>query len=304
MSARTQQIKNVIVFGATGQQGTAFIEALSAHHDQYKIYALSRDPSTPSSIKLSALPGVEVVQVNKDYMDKPEMAFAATGLKEDEVYGVFNVQGYVSEKVELAQGKGIIVASKRWNVKHFIYSSISFGGLDDTNAAGMEVKRDIENYLISSGIAYTILRPTQFMDNLLPSSAFMFKISRTILLRQTFYNHPERKHQLISSRDIGKAGAEALSHPEKWLNVIIELAGDELTVQEIEDVYREVLGSEPSLTFWGLAAFVRWVSPLGPMARFFDDHGFKVDIPQLKEDLPQVGLEDLRGYLQRYKASQ
>ncbi|KAK6909533.1 hypothetical protein I203_103553 [Kwoniella mangroviensis CBS 8507] len=300
----SQTVKNVVVFGATGQQGTAFIEALSSHNGQYKIYALSRNLSSSSSVKLSKLPGVEVVQVNKDYMDKPELAFTATGLKENEVYGVFNVQGYVSEKVELAQGKSIIVASKRWNVKHFIYSSVNFGGLDDTKAPGLEVKRDIEHYLISSGVPYTILRPTQFMDNLLPTSPFMFKISRTILLRQTFYNHPERKHQLISSRDIGRAGSEAIVNPDKWLNGIIELAGDELTVKEIEDVYTEVLGKAPELTYWPLAAFVKWVSPLGAMARFFDDHGCKVNIAQLKEDLPQVGFENLRSYLQRYKASQ
>ncbi|WWC91648.1 uncharacterized protein L201_006594 [Kwoniella dendrophila CBS 6074] len=309
MSTRnSQSVRNIVVFGATGQQGTAFIEALSARNTsisvQYPIYALSRNVNSSSSIRVSKLPGVKVIQVNKDYMDKPELALQATGLNVNEVYGVYSVQGYLSEKAELTQGKSIIDASKKWNVKHFIYSSISFGGLDDTGSAVMEVKRQVENHLISSGLGYTILRPTQFMDNLLPTSAFMFKISRTILLRHTFINHPDRKHQLISSRDIGKSGSQSIINPEKWLNQIIELAGDELTYREIEQIYKKVLNKEVELTYWPLASFVKFVSPLGPMARFFDDHGFKVNIPKLKEELPEVQYDDLRSFLTKFKASQ
>ncbi|WWC71954.1 uncharacterized protein I206_105913 [Kwoniella pini CBS 10737] len=281
--------QNIIVFGATGQQGASFIEALSTQNTlenvKYAIYALSRNPSSNQSTKLSNLPGVKVISVNKDYMNKPELAFEATGLKIDEIYGIFNVQGYVSDKVELAQGKAIIDASKKWNVKQFVYSSVSFGGLDDTKASGMEVKRDIENYLFESNLGYTILRPTQFMDNLLPNSAFI-------------------KHQLISIKDIGKTASQVIINSNKWLNKIIELAGDNLTIQEIENIYKEELNEPIELTYWPLATFVRWVSPLGPMAKFFDNYGFKVNINQLKKDLPEVEFEDFRTYLRRYKASQ
>ncbi|WRT70289.1 uncharacterized protein IL334_007287 [Kwoniella shivajii] len=300
-------VKNIIVFGSTGQQGSAFIEGLSKYNTPssiYNIFALSRNVTAGSSTRLSNLPGVKVIQVAKNYMDKPEQAFESTGLNVSDVHGVFNVQGYVSEAVELAQAKSIIDVSKKYGVKHFIQSSISFGGLEDTKAPGMEVKRQIEDYLIESGIGYTILRPTQFMDNLLPSSAFMFKISRTMLIRQTFYNNPSRKHQLISTRDIGHSGSESIHNPSKYLNRIIELAGDELTVQEIQDVYEKIMDKPIDLlAFWPLVSFVKWVSPLGPMSRFFDDHGFKVDIPKLREDLPEVEFEDLASFLKRYKAS-
>ncbi|WWD19578.1 hypothetical protein CI109_104039 [Kwoniella shandongensis] len=297
--------KNIVVFGATGLQGTALINALTKYNTststRFNVFAFSRSPSAPSSTRLASLPGVEVVEVAKDYMDDPTKAFEASGLAKGEVDGVFSVQGYVSEAAELKQGKTIIDVAKEWGVKHFIYSSVDLGDLDDTKVPVFEVKRQIENHLKSSGLDYTILRPAQFMDNLLPTSPFMFKISRTILLRHTFINHPERKHQLISSADIGKFAALAFSQPSEWRGKTVSLAGDQLTTDEIESVYKEVLGKEVELTYWPLARFVKIVSPLGPMARFFDDHGGKVDVQQIKNDLPEV--EDLRAFLQRYKAS-
>jgi len=77
------------------------------------------------------------------------------------------------------------------------------------------------------------------MENFLPTSPFMFKMGRTVVMRHTFYKHPERKHQLISVRDIGRAGAKAFVEGPEWMGGTIRLAGDGLTVKEIDQVFRE-----------------------------------------------------------------
>ncbi|KAL7423722.1 hypothetical protein Q5752_001304 [Cryptotrichosporon argae] len=290
--------KSILVFGATGQQGSALIRALAAHNlptPTYTILALSRAPSSASSTRLAELAGVRVVGVAKNYMDDPAAVFAAIG----EVWGVFSVQGYVDEKVEEAQGKAIIDAASRAGVKHFVYSSVDFGGLADTGVAAFEVKRRIEAHLVSSGMAHTVLRPTQFMDNLVPAAPAMFKVSRTILLRRTFVAHPERRHQLVSARDVGRAGAAAFADPERYASRVLRLAGDQVTMPELEAVYREVYGRPVELTYTLVAGFVqRMVPVLGQMARFFDDHGFSVDIEETRRVLPDV--EDLRSFLARH----
>ena len=89
-------------------------------------------------------------------------------------------------------------------------------------------------------MAYTFLRPVQFMDSYVPTSPYMFKISRTVVMRYTFYKNPQRKHQLISSRDIGCAGAEAFVRGPKWMDGQIGLAGDSLTIKEIDKIFFEV----------------------------------------------------------------
>jgi uncharacterized protein YbjT (DUF2867 family) len=124
--------------------------------------------------------------------------------------------------------------------EHFIYSSAHLGSLDPPIWPSFQAKYTVEQHIKSLGMDYTFLRPSQFMDNLLPTSAFMFKITRTMLLRRTFYKHPERKHQMVSTRDIGLAGARAFEQPERYKCRIVVLSGDEFTMPELERIYKEV----------------------------------------------------------------
>lgn len=99
--------KSIVVFGGTGQQGSAFIRGLGAYNasaPQYTIYLLSRDLTAGSTKRLESVPGVKVVQAAKNYMDEPGPAFEATGLKKGEVHGAFSVQGYISAEAQLHQG--------------------------------------------------------------------------------------------------------------------------------------------------------------------------------------------------------
>ncbi|WVQ72643.1 hypothetical protein IAR50_002202 [Cryptococcus sp. DSM 104548] len=296
----------IVVFGATGQQGSALIKALAEYNTPsptYTILALSRSPLSPSSLALGGLPGVKVVPVSKNYMDEPDKVLLEIGLGKGGVWGVFNVQGYVSEEVEWKQAKAIADTAKAIEVKHFVYSGISFSTLDlDNLPVPFAIKRKVEQYIESIDLPHTFLRPTQFMDNLLPTSASLFKISRTILLRKTFYNHPERKHQMVSSRDIGQMGALAFANPHHYLGKAIDLAGDGFTMEELERRYEAVMGAPIQLTYGALAGFVKWmVAPLGSMASFFDNRGFIVNIPELKKDMPD--LENLEAFLKRSQGS-
>lgn len=103
-----------------------------------------------------------------------------------------------------------------------------------------EVKRTVENHIKAISLPYTFLRPVQFMENYLPAAAFMFKMGRSVVMRHTFIKHPERKHQLISSRDIGRAGAKAFVQGPGWMDGVVRLAGDGLTVAEIDNIFKEV----------------------------------------------------------------
>ncbi|WVQ84315.1 hypothetical protein IAT38_006467 [Cryptococcus sp. DSM 104549] len=298
--------KSIVVFGATGLQGSALVKALSVYNtpsQKFTIYALSRSSATPSSDHLAALPGVKVVQAAKNYMDEPDKVFEDLELKAGDVYGVFSVQGYVSEDVELKQGLAIVDAAEKVGTQHFVYSSVDFGGLEKTQVEGFEVKRQVENRLKATGMPYTILRLCEFMDNLLPTSSFMFKVFRTVILRKTFIHHPERKHQMISARDIGRFAALAFAHPSEFAGREVSLAGDEFTIPELERKYEEVLGSGVQLTYEFLAGFVKWMVPaVRQISEFYDDHGCTADIAQVRADLPDV--EDLAAFLRRYKASQ
>jgi uncharacterized protein YbjT (DUF2867 family) len=104
-------------------------------------------------------------------------------------------------------------------------------------------------------MGYTFLRPVQFMDNYLPDAPMMFKLGRTVVIKHTFVNHPERKHQLISSRDIGRAGSKAFTEGPGWLNGVVRLAGDGLTMPELQRVFEEVRAFDPR-TIWELTGYI------------------------------------------------
>ena len=53
------------------------------------------------------------------------------------------------------------------NVKHFVFISV-LGADRGYQAATFKAKREVEKYLMASGLNYTILRPSGFASNLLP----------------------------------------------------------------------------------------------------------------------------------------
>ncbi|WWC88919.1 uncharacterized protein L201_003834 [Kwoniella dendrophila CBS 6074] len=291
--------KVIVVFGATGVQGTGLIEALSPN-DDFSIIALSRNPSSSSSTYLSKLPHVQVVQVADNCMDEPSKVFQSLGLHKGGVYGVFSVQGYVDDATMIKQGKAIADASVGFGVKHIVYSSVDFAGMEDTGFSTFECKRTVENYIKSLPISYTILRPVQFMDIWLPNVEFQFKMGRTVWSKYTYYKNPNKKHQLISSKDIGKAGSLAFINGPNWNKGVVRLAGDELSVKEIQQVYKEVYGQPisfaPSVLAWTVKQFVPIVKQF---AKFFEENGYNIPINEVKQQIPE--LEDFRTFLLRHK---
>jgi uncharacterized protein YbjT (DUF2867 family) len=93
-------------------------------------------------------------------------------------------------------GKDIVDVAEALDVQHFIYSSADLSNFANTGISGFEAKREIANHLklLAPPMGYTILLPALFMDSLLPTSPFLINVSRIILLRKTFVQHPERKY--------------------------------------------------------------------------------------------------------------
>ncbi|WWC70549.1 uncharacterized protein I206_104500 [Kwoniella pini CBS 10737] len=296
----TSNVRIIVVFGATGVQGTGLIEALSPH-EEFSILALSRNPQSESSKYLASLPRVKVVKVPDDCMEEPLKVFQSLNLQKGDVHGVFSVQGYVDDTTMIRQGKAIADASVEFEVKHIVYSSVDFAGLENTGFSAFECKREVENYIKKLSIQYTFLRPVQFMDIWLPKIEFQFKVGRTVWSKFTYYKNPNKKHQLISSKDIGKAGSIAFIKGHEWKSDgIIRLAGDELSVKDIQLIYKEVMGENipfaPSFLAWTVKQFVPIVKQF---AQFFEETGYNVPIAEVRKDIPD--LEDYRTFLLRHK---
>ena len=97
-------LKTILVFGATGQQGGATARQLLSHH--FKVRAFTRDPDSLSAKSLREL-GAEIFR--GDMENPSDLKKAATN-----VYGVFSVQppswSPTKESDEREANMGILVA--------------------------------------------------------------------------------------------------------------------------------------------------------------------------------------------------
>jgi len=146
------------------------------------------------------------------------------------VYGVFSVLNFQDEGVakEEERGKRVADAARKTGVEHFVYSSV--GGADrNSGVPHFESKWHIEQHIRKLGLAYSIIRPTTFMTNLMEMPAAM----RFIAFSMSRGSFAEKPLQMIAVQDIGKWAAHMFLHPERYVSSAVEIAGDEVTFAQM-----------------------------------------------------------------------
>jgi uncharacterized protein YbjT (DUF2867 family) len=277
--------KTVLVTGATGGQGGAVVRHMLPKG--WKLRALTRNPAGREAESLVRR-GVEVVQ--GDLEDPASIARAVEG-----VYGVYSVQNYwtFGAKREVQQGKNVAAAAKKANVRHFVYSSVG-GAERSTGIPHWESKWEIENAIRALGLPATIIRPVGFMENY-----YVDQVELGILKGKL--NDPvrgDKPYQTIATDDIGAFVALAFERPAELIGKELEIAGSELTNLEAAKVFSRVLGKPVKFQKLPLP-LVRLIlgKELYRMFRWFNEAGFKADIPALRRAYPEVRLQTLEEWL-------
>lgn len=304
--------KPLLILGATGRQGKSLINNLLASpaHDDFTILAVTRNASSASAKALVAKSSsIKLVQGNVD--DCPALFSAALeATNNTPIYGVFTVlvsvtDGWTAER-EVRQGKGMIDEAVKNNVTHFVYTSSDRAGDKSletpTHVPHFKTKHEIEHYLVDKAangkMSYTILRPVAFMDNL--TYDFFGKSFGTwwkIAIR------PTKPMALIACSDIGFFALQGLLNPDDpvYHNAELSLAGDDLTFDQANQVFRDKLGYDMPLTYEFIARFIKWMLPeLNVMFQYFDEVGFETNVPKLKKLHP--GLMGLGEWLEKESA--
>lgn len=295
-------IKTILVFGATGKQGSAVIDALLKAGDtgdgvSFNILAVTRDPKSHRSQALALKSHVSLIEGDLANLEAIFNLAAANG---NRVWGVFGVQANSPE--EEKQGKALVEASVAHGVQYFVYSSGDRGGpeksdIDPTFVKNFAAKFNIEKRLQElaatspQGMTYAILRPVTFFENLTTD------IHGKGFARMWEQIGPSKPLQLISTADIGFFAAQAFLHHAENRNVAITLVGDQLTQPEADLIFQELVGSSMPIAPCPIGSAVKFFKKdtVGDMFRWFEENGYGGDIAQCRELHP--ALMDYRAWM-------
>jgi len=193
-------MEKVLVIGATGNVGSALIEKLTT--EGYSVKAATRTPDHyPATASVTA--------VKFDYSDHTTFDLALEDVK------VVEMIALPMDLDAFGKLKPFIDKAKEQGVEHIVFTS-AFGA----NANEEAPLRKVENYLINSGVNYTIVRPNFFMENF--SVGFLADQVRNGAI---YLAASDGKTSFISVKDIASVAVTAIK--EKLYNQEFDLTGPE-----------------------------------------------------------------------------
>lgn len=257
-------MKKILVIGATGKQGYAVVQALL--EKEYSVRAFTRNKDNE---RLNALDSERLEIFEGDLNSEEDLRRAMNG-----VDGVYSVQPINRDdvQVELQQGRNIINSAVAQDIEHIVYSTA--GGVNrDRTGPHFEVLAQLENELAESGLNYTLVKPSFFMDNFLR----IVQYEDNHLYIPEFIT-PDIPFAMISTRDIARIAVHVFEHPQQLNGCSLEIASDELTLNQVVETFEQETGYPTSIRgeFTSGTAERSWL----------EEKGYKVDFDSMAKMNP------------------
>jgi len=217
----------VFVIGATGNVGSATLQALSAKYaDKVEIKAGVRNPEKADKIKTIA--GVSIVQAEMGAKDKLVGTFAG-------VNALYIVTPGAENRTELTIATA--EAAKEAGVKHVVVVSVLTADLTDT-VFGKQLKT-VEEKISKLGVPFTFLRLPLFVDN-----CWGFK--DPIVGKSSIFSpvDPTKPFTPVVVEDAGKVAAAILANPAKHANKTYKIISDRHSFSDVAAAFSEALGKQ------------------------------------------------------------
>jgi uncharacterized protein YbjT (DUF2867 family) len=213
------ETSTVLVAGATGFLGNEICRQLRGKN--FPVKAMVRATSDPAKSGQLRKFGFEVVQ--GDLLNKESICKVLQGV--ETVITTVSSMPFSYKRgendIQLVDENGIINlidASKSLGVNHFIYTSITSSF--DLEFPLSNAKRKVEKYLQKSGLNYTILRPSCFMEVWLSAAAGFDVMNGKV----NIFGTGIKSLSYISYKDVAKFAGESISNPS-LKNIAIDLGG-------------------------------------------------------------------------------
>jgi uncharacterized protein YbjT (DUF2867 family) len=225
-----------LVVGATGLVGRE--TCLRLRQAAKPVRAMVRPTSNPDAVSALRAAGVEIV--NGDLKDRASIEAACRGVSTVITTASSTLSRQEGDSIEAVDRAGqlaLVDAAKAAGVKHFVFVSFDHANMPVSSAL-VEAKAAVERAVIASGMDYTILQPSMFMEVWL-SPAVGFDVANA---KATIYGSGEQKLNWISFRDVAAFAAACVDNPATK-NVVLPLGGPaSMTPAEVVRVFEEATG--------------------------------------------------------------
>ncbi len=247
------QKKIIVVFGATGAQGSGLTRAiLTDSNSEFAVRAVTRNPDSDKAKELAKM-GAEVVTGDIDDMQSLKRVLEGA-------YGAYFVTffwAHFSPEKEMAEAKNMAAAAKEAGLKHAIWSTLEdvrkYVPLDDNSMPTLHGKYKVphfdgkgesDQYFIDAGIPVTFMLASYYWDNLIyfgmgPKRGADGKLAITFPMG-------DKKMAGIAAEDIGKCAYGIFKRGTALIGKRIGIAGGQLTCSEMAESLSKSLGEEVS----------------------------------------------------------
>jgi uncharacterized protein YbjT (DUF2867 family) len=214
----------LLVTAAHGNQGKLLIPRLVAAG--VPLRACVRSESSAGALRAAGVTDIVV----GDLSDPDVLGKAMQGV--EKVYYV----GPALHPRERDMGFAAIDAARAAGVRHFVFSSVLHAII--TDLVQHEIKRDLEEYLLSAGLEFTILQPANYMLRhrlTAPFTKGVFLLSWAL----------DRYQSMVELGDVTEVAAAVLADSERHAGATYELvAPGRYTAHDIARVIAGVTGRE------------------------------------------------------------
>lgn len=292
----------VLVAGSTGVLGSEICRRLRQRGEDVR--ALVRETSDPQKVDRLRAEGCAIVV--GDLKDPSSLDPACRGV--DVVISTVTAitTAKPGDSFDATDGRGNIAlaeAAKRAGVGQFIFVSFQTDGMPD--APLVKNKRAVEQHLAGSGLNYTILQPSLFMEAWLGPMLFADPAAGTAKV----YGSRDVRFRYVSVFDVAEVVVQCVHNPAVK-NAVIPFGGpDALTQREAVRVFERGFGKPFAVTEIPEAALeTQFASAQDPWAASFS--GLMLGISrggapgdELRRDLFDVAPASVTDFVARVKSA-
>ena len=224
----------ILVAGATGFLGSEICRLLRDRGEDVR--ALVRRTSSPEKVEKLRSLGVELAEGDlKDPRSLDQACQRVDTVISTASSTISRQPDDTIQRVDRDGQMALLDAAVSNGVERYVF--ISFSGNLDLESALQAAKRTVERAVIESGMTYTILRPSFFIEVWL-SPAFGFDVENG---RARIFGTGDQRMSWISLADVAQFTVACIDHPAAE-NAVFELGGEAVSPNELVEAVEQRTG--------------------------------------------------------------